>query len=230
MTSKWKDTSKPAKGKKPKEREPKNSLSLIKRSLNQMIDTLLVNKAKKKSGLIERIDASWREFVERLKENTFSIPFKGEYSCLVKDGFMLVEGYCGLLLIDKLYYKHKMYSLKTPVKYYPFKIYGVYNERGSFTDFVSEPEVGFHYLGLSNKGHSICTGEIQYLNPESFGLLKEACQKIAKSFRVINLESLGTVILSESHSSLKNILSNKDKDALAKFEELNKQGLIEEII
>lgn len=195
-----------------------------------MIDTLLVNKAKKKSGLIERIDASWREFVGRLKENTFSIPFKGEYSCLIKKDFMLVEGYCGLLLIDKLYYKHKTYLLKTPVKYYPFKIYGAYDERGGFTDFLSEPEIGFHYLGLSNKGHAICTGEIQYLNPESLGLLKEACLKIIKSFRLINLESLGTVILPENYSSIRNILSNKDKDALAKFEELEKQGLIEETI
>lgn len=195
-----------------------------------MIDTLLVSKAKKKSGLIEKIDASWREFVDRLKENTFSIPFKGEYSCLIKDGYMLVEGYSGLLLIDKLYYKHKTYFLKTPVKYYPFKIYGVYDKRGSFTDFVSEPEIGFHYLGLSNKGHTICTGDIQYLNPESLGLLKEASLKIIKSFRVINLESLGTVLLPESFSSLKNILSDKDTDAKHKFEKLLNQSLIEEII
>lgn len=195
-----------------------------------MIDTLLVNKAKKKSGLIERIDASWREFVDRLKENTFSIPFKGEYKCLLKDGNMLVEGYCGLLLVDKLYYKHKTYFLKTPVRYYPFKIYGTYDERGSFVDFVSEPEIGFHYLGLNNKGHSICTGEIQYLNPESLGLLKEACQKIIKSFRVINLESLGTVLLPESFASLKNILADKDADAKLKFEKLLNENLIEEII
>lgn len=195
-----------------------------------MIDTLLVNKAKKKSGLIERIDVSWREFVTRLKEDIFSIPFKGEYRCLVKDGSMLVEGYCGLLLIDKLYYKHKTYFLKTPVKYYPFKIYGVYDERGSFRNFVSEPEMGFHYIGFSNKGHSICTGDIQYLNPESLGLLKEACLKIAKSFRVINLESLGTVILPENYSTIKNILSDKDKDPLSKFKELEKQGLIKEVI
>lgn len=195
-----------------------------------MIDTLLVSKAKKKSGLIEKIDASWREFVDRLKENTFSIPFKGEYSCLIKDGYMLVEGYSGLLLIDKLYYKHKTYFLKTPVRYYPFKIYGIYDESGSFTDFVSEPEIGFHYLGLSNKGHTICTGDIQYLNPESLGLLKEASLKIIKSFRVINLESLGTVILPESFLSLKNILSDKNEDAKHKFEKLLNQSLIEEII
>jgi len=195
-----------------------------------MIDTILISKAKVKSKIIEKIDSSWREFVDGLKAGIFTVPFKGEYSCLVQDKVMLVEGYSGLLFIDKLYFNHKTYLLKTPVKYYPFKIYGVYDEKGSFTNFVSEPEIGFHYLGLSDKGHSICTGEIQYLNPESLGLLKEACLKIAKSFRVVNLESLGTVILPESFLSLKNILANKDEDAKKKFEKLLKADLIEEII
>ena len=195
-----------------------------------MIDTELINKAKKKSGLIEQIDAAWREFVDRLKDNTFSIPFRGEYSCLVKGSSMFIEGCSGLLLIDKLYFNHKTYLLKTPVKYYPFKIYGVYGERGRFMNFVSEPEIGFHYLGLSDKGHSICTGDVQYLNPESLGLLKEACLKIIKSLRVINLESLGTVILPESFLSLKNIISNKDEDLKHKFERLLDEKLIEKII
>jgi hypothetical protein len=143
---------------------------------------------------------------------------------------MLIEGYSGLLLIDKLYYNHKTYLLKTPIRYYPFKIYGIYNQGGCFIAFVSEPEIGFHYLGMSDKGHTICTGEIQYLNPESLGLLKEVCKRIAKSFRVINLESLGTVILPKSFSSLEIILSNKDEDKKIKFEKLIKENLIEEII
>jgi hypothetical protein len=195
-----------------------------------MIDTELIVKAKKKSTLIEKIDTSWREFTGSLKEGIFTVPFTGGYNCVIKDDDMLIEGYSGPLLIDKLYYKHKTYSLKAPVKYYPFKIYGIYDQGGCFIGFVSEPEIGFHYLGMSDKGHTICTGEIQYLNPESLGLLKEACLKIVKSFRVINLESLGTVILPESLLNLQNILSNKDKDVSAKFEELNEQGLIEPII
>ena len=39
-----------------------------------MIDTELIGKAKKKSGLIEQIDASWREFTEGLKEGIFTVP------------------------------------------------------------------------------------------------------------------------------------------------------------
>ena len=83
---------------------------------------------------------------------------------------------------------------------------------------------------MSDKGHTICTGEIQYLNPESLGLLKEACLKIVKSFKIINLESLGTVILPESLLGLKTILSNKEEDAKKKFEKLLNQNLIEPII
>ena len=195
-----------------------------------MIDTLMVDKAKKKSCLIEQVDASWREFVDRLKSSAFSVPFKGEYSCQVKGDSMFIEGFSGLLLIDKLYFNHKTYLLKTPVKYYPFKIDGVYDETGDFENFVSEPEMGFHYLGLSDKGHTICTGEIQYLNPKSLGLLKETCLKIIKSFRVINLESLGTVVLPESYLELKDILSNKNEGPKQKFEKLFSQYLINEII
>jgi len=195
-----------------------------------MIDTELITKAKKKSTLIEEIDFSWREYIRRLKEGLFRVPFKGNYPCMVKDESILVEGYCGLLLIDKLYYAHKTYSLKTPVKYYPFRLYGIYDARGSFEEFVAEPEIGFHYLGMSSNGHAICTGEIEYLNPDSLWLLKEAALKIIKSFRVINLESLGTVILPESYSDLKAILSNKDEDKKRKFERLLNQNLIEEII
>ncbi len=195
-----------------------------------MIDTKLIDKAKKGSGLIEKIDSSWREFVERLKEGTFLVPFKGEYSSLVKGSSLFVEGYSGLLLIDSLYFNHKMYSLNMPVRYYPFKIYGSYDASGDFMDFAAEPEIGFHYLGLTDKGHTICTGEIEYLNPESLGLLKEACQKIVKSFRVINLESVGTVILPDRYSKLKDILSNKNEDAKHKLDKLIKENLITNII
>ena len=46
-----------------------------------MIDTELIVKAKKKSTLIEKIDASWREFTEGLKAGIFTVPFTGGYSC-----------------------------------------------------------------------------------------------------------------------------------------------------
>ena len=195
-----------------------------------MIDEKLITKAKKKSSLLEHIDSSWREFVERFKEGTFSLPFKGEYNSMVKGSSLFIEGYSGLLLIDRLCFSHKMYSLNTPVRYYPFKIYGSYDATGSFMEFAAEPEIGFHYLGLSGEYHSICTGEIEYVNPESLGLLKEACQKIVKSFRVINLESIGTVLLPDRYLKLKAILENKEEEKQKKLSKLIKENLITEII
>ena len=195
-----------------------------------MIDEKLITKAKKKSSLLEHIDSSWREFVERMKEGTFTVPFKGEYSSLVKGSSMFIEGYSGLLLIDRLCFKGKMYLVNTPVRYYPFKIYGSYDEKGSFMEFAAEPEIGVHYLGLTDKGHTICTGEIEYINPESLMMLKEACQKIVKSFRVINLESIGTVLLPDRYSKLKTILENKEEEKQKKLSKLIKENLITEII
>jgi hypothetical protein len=195
-----------------------------------MIDTELINEAEEKSKVIEAIDHSWRTFVNDLKEGIFAIPFKGTYQAFIEGDSLFVEGYCGLLLIDRLYYKHKTYLLKNPVKYHPFKIYGVYDNRGDFEHFAARPEIGFHYLGLSERGHAICTGDIQYSNPDSLEALKEAALKIASSFRLINLESLGTVLLPDDYASLRTILSNKEEDAETKFKKLRKEKLIEELL
>jgi len=201
----------------------------MKEDDEEMIDTKLIERAKEKSKVIAEIDSSWRKFVELLKDNTFAMPFKGEYPALIKESFVLVEGYSGPLLIDKLCYKKNTYQLKEPVKYYPFKVYGVYDQGGSFERFVAVPEIGFHYLGLSNEGHAICTGDIQYVNPDSLAGLKEVCLKIIKSFRVINLESLGSVLLPDCIVSLR-ILADKDIDAKAKLQRLLQENIIREIL
>lgn len=195
-----------------------------------MIDTELIEKAEEKSKVIERIDHSWRTFVNDLKEGIFTIPFKGAYQAFIEADSLFIEAYCGLLLIDRLYYKHKTYLLKNPVKYYPFRIYGVYDNRGDFEHFTARPEIGFHYLGLSERGHSICTGDIQYSNPDSLESLRQAALKIASSFRLINLESLGTVLLPDNYASVRTILSNKDEDSEIKFKKLRKEKLIEELL
>jgi len=195
-----------------------------------MIDVKLITEAEEKSKVIETIDLSWRAFVADLKENIFSIPFKGAYQAFIEAESLFIEGYCGLLLIDRLYFKQKNYLLKEPIKYYPFRIYGVYDQSGSFEHFVARPEMGFHYLGLSNRGHAICTGDIQYLNPDSLDLLKEAALKIINSFRVINLESLGTVLLPDNYATLRDILANKEEETKTKVGKLIRHKLIEEIL
>ena len=194
-----------------------------------MIDIRLINKARLKSEAIHAIDASWRSFVNNLKENIFRIPFKGSYQALIEGNFFFVEAYSGLLLIDRLYYQKKTYLLVTPVKHYPFKVYGVYDKQGNFEHFAAHPEIGVHYLGLTDKGHAICTGDIQYSNPDSLLSLQEAAKKIVSSFRLINLESMGTVLLPDEHAELRNILQNKEEDIKIRFQKLLKEKLIEEI-
>jgi len=195
-----------------------------------MIDQRLIKQAQKKSEAIETIDSSWRNYLKNIQENIFTIPFTGSYTALVEDRSILVEGYNGSLLIDKLYCRHKTYWLKPPVSCHPFRIYGAYDSKGRFEYFVSRPEIGFHYLGMSSFRHSICTGDIQYPNPDSLDSLKEAASKIIDSFRLINMESLGTVLLPESYAQLRDILSNKDEDSKTKLERLLREGLIEEIL
>ena len=194
-----------------------------------MIDTKLIVKARQKSKEIETIDSSWRSYVENLRETIFTIPFKGNYNALIEDNAVLIEGYSGLLLIDKLYYNHKTYLLKTPVKHFPFRIYGVYDSKAWFEHFIARPEIGFHYMGISGHGHAICTGDIEYPWPDSLNVLKETSSKIINSFRLINMESLGTVLLPDEYSKLKRIFSNKDEDSKIKLERLLKEKLIEEI-
>ena len=71
MILKLKDTSKQVKA-KAKKREGGIFLPLLAfKGARKMIDTELINKAKKKSGLIEQIDAAWREFVDRCRKPSY---------------------------------------------------------------------------------------------------------------------------------------------------------------
>ncbi|QAT16711.1 hypothetical protein BU251_02670 [Candidatus Velamenicoccus archaeovorus] len=199
-----------------------------------MIDEKLIHNARPASKIVESIDESWRQFVEDLKEQTFKIPFKGNYRCCVKDGFFHVEAYVGLLVIDKLYDGHNTYLLKTPIKHEPFTLYGEYDQTGDFRDFVSDPEIGCHYLAMSDMdaGRKICTGDIQINNASlnSLEALKAMALEVIKSFRLINLTSLGTVILPEEHSALRDVLSDKSKDTDTKTKSLLDAGLIEPLL
>jgi len=106
----------------------------------------------------------------------------------------------------------------------------VYDQKGGFGYFTARPEIGFHYLGMNDFRHSICTGDIQYANPDSLALLKEAALKIIDSFRVVNLQSLGTVLLPAGYEKLKDIFSNNDESPKTKIDRLLSEGLIEEIL
>lgn len=196
-----------------------------------MIDTVLINKAVEQSPVIRAVDYSWRNYLEALKSSLFTIPFPGEYKMQVDNHKLLVEGYHGSLIIDKLYYNRNTYLLKEPIEEQSFSIYGVYDSKGKFMSFTTEPVIGFHYLGLTNSGYTpVCVGDIQYTYPDIFELLKKACLKIAESFRLINMHSLGSVFLPDKYSELKEIFLNQDRDSYQKFEQLVSKNLIKELL
>ena len=195
-----------------------------------MIDVKLVSKAKEASPVISSIDLSWRNYVENLKETIVALPFQGNYSFFTEDKMVLVEGYCGTLLIDKLYYNHKTYLLKKAITHEPFRIYGMYDTKGRFDCFVARPEIGCHFMGMNNHGHSICTGDIEFTPPSSLDSVKEVSERIIQSFRVINVESLGTVLLPKEHDELKAILDNRDEGMEPRVKKLLNAGLIEPIL
>ena len=214
-----------------KGRDSKGSLpSFNSKGGKSMIDTMLIKKAKETSRTISAIDSSWRDFVENLKENIFTLPFKGSYSFLAENDSILVEGYCGLLMINKLYFNHKTYLLKKPIAHDSFRIYGVYDNSGRFSCFIADPEIGFHFLGMNHHGHAICTGDIEFTSPSSFDLLKEAAAKIMQSFKVINTSSLGKVILPKEYQVIADVFAKEDENMKTRVEKLLTQGLIESIL
>lgn len=196
-----------------------------------MIDTMLIDKAVEKSSKIEIIDYSWRDYLKTIQKSMFRLPFPGEYKALVDHNNLLVEGYHGHLIIDKLYYDKKTYLLKHPIEEKSFRIYGMYDREARFVNFTARPQIGFHYLGMNSTGNmSICTGDIKYAYPDTLDLLQKACLKIAESFKLINMHSLGKIFISDEYSKLKEIFFKQESNMEIKFKNLLSNNLIQKIL
>lgn len=162
-----------------------------------LIDTILVNKAKKTNEIIKEIDSSWRNLLEKEKERAVILPFeKDNYNCIIRNGHFLVEGYNGELSIEKIQFnKYKIYKIKEPLKYYPYKIYGIFDKKGNWIGLTTEPLLGFHYYGLTSAGKTLCTGELEITPPKTKTELEEICQNVIRMFKIVNLMSLGDIHL-----------------------------------
>ncbi len=195
-----------------------------------MIDTELINRSASISPQIKAIDESWNRYIEEIQDSMFHIPFRDNYTMILENNNTLIEAYSGKLIIDKLYFQHKIYLLTKPVIYDSFKIYGVYDSTGRFQYFISKPEIGFHYIGMTSHGRQICTGELTYKTPESYALLKETAQQLADVFRIINMESLGETVLPDEYQQLKNAFALRRESARAIFRKLDEERLIKPIL
>ena len=200
-----------------------------------MIDVKLIKEARPCSEALKNSDVSWREYlhtcVENLKKNVLNLPFSGNLTVLLRDKLLLIEGYCGELRIDRLYSRNTTYILKQPVKFEGFRVYGVYDRSANFRHFTSEPVIGFHYLGLSGENiRPICTGDLKCGEPKSLDELKREAARIMNAFRIINMESLGDVVLPDDAAGFKEIMANKEVPSEAKVQQLLERKLIEKLL
>lgn len=162
-----------------------------------MIDKILIKRASNINPIIMEIDYSWRTYHANKIQSIIKLPFDGEYNCKLKNGYVLIDIWCGKLVINKILWDKKLYYIIKPIEVEPFKIYAVYNKSGDFQFFTTEPIAGFHYFGTNNFLEQLCIGELNLVEEieknHSFDTLKRCGKKIARSLEIINCYSLGNI-------------------------------------
>ena len=188
-----------------------------------MIDIELVKKARFTNKIITEIDSSWRIFCKQQIENSIQLPFEDTYNAIIKEDFILIEGYSGLLSIEKILDKKQLYKIKNPLLYTPYKIYGLYNKKAEFMGFTTDPLFGFHYNGEHFGIKLLCTGDLEFKKPTSKKELMEVSYELIKSFKIINMNSMGTTYFP---SDIPEIYASLSGNGIQKFLD---SKLIEEI-
>lgn len=187
-----------------------------------MIDAILIKRVPFPSVRIGEINRAWYQYVYEIKQNIKRLPFDGEYTVRVEGNHIFVLGYTGDLVIKKLFYNHRMFSLTTPIEQKDYKIYGVYTSTGEYCGLTSHPLIGVHYLGEGEWGIPICTGNVYSSIPKTIEGLKRNCVEVFRSLAMIHLHSIGKVILPEEHVLLKRCLERES----GRFDALVAEGLI----
>jgi hypothetical protein len=196
-----------------------------------MIDRVLIDRAVGASVLLRNIDDSWREYVESQEKYTFRLPFEGEYTCKVKGDKIYVEGYRGDLLIDKLYDGLSTYQLIKPIEHRNYALYGIYTKSAEFVAFSSEPTIGCHYLGIDSGGYRhICTGDLRFEGTGGIEQLRVCCGAIMRSFRGINITSLGGVYMPDGHERFGELLNRGDMSWRDRIALLTTEGYIKPLM
>jgi hypothetical protein len=197
----------------------------------QMIDTFLINRAKPISEIIESIDDSWEKYMKTLNAEAVCVPFDETYYCRIKAKRVYVKGYEAEYSIDKIFGDDKLYHIKKPIVRKEFAIVGVFDNTGKLAYFISEPVIGFHYLGMNGAGDiPICTGELRCPKIETLAQLKAVCKEIHNSLRVCNLYSLGDTHLPAEFDSLRGIIHDPDYTASEKIHILLEERMIKPIL
>ena len=182
----------------------------------EWIDKILIKKAKKISKIIEEIDWSWKQYLEKMKQHDFCFPFPGQYEVLFDREHVLIKAWEGKLVIGKIISMDigQIRILNQPLICEKFSIWGQFAADKTFVGFYAYPAFGVHYLSgsINNKYIPICIGEIKLPPITSYEILQKSAEEIVKNLEVINLDSLGRTYLPDKYKEFK-IWLEKYKDS-----------------
>jgi len=186
------------------------------RTDTEWIDKILIDKAKETSNIILSIDASWKRYLETMQQHDFRFPFPGQYEIFFDETYLLIKGWEGKLVIDKLVSVNmkQMKILNQPLICENFSVWGQFSAEKTFVNFYACPAFGVHYRSGDIKGKYklICLGNMKFKPITSYKILQEATKTIAKNLEVINLDSIGIIYLPNKYEEFK-VWIEKYKDA-----------------
>lgn len=127
-----------------------------------MIDEVYREKTSKKSVISSNIDNAYLYYINQLNSELFTLPYSNttELDCKVNFNvkYVLVEGFRGKLIINKLSYNKELYTINEPLICEEYIIYGKFNFNGDFIEFNAKPLFGLHQHDTGD----ICVGVLQY--------------------------------------------------------------------
>ena len=196
------------------------------------MDQKLVEKASRRSLVIANIDDGWRMYAHYKRDNIVRLPFSGEYEARIFCSFIVIEGYKGKLVTDKVCDGGSTYLLVKPIECSTFRVFGAFSNTGMFDFFTSKPIIGAHYVEIEEETgmRMMCTGDVEHGNPTSFEELQIACKEVVEAKRVINLQSLGSTFLPRGFAIPKRILVNVNSSTRDKIRLMLEKGLIKPIL
>ena len=193
-----------------------------------MNDIVLAYQAKKISPFIVQIDESWRTWAQQYRESFLCLPFPGNYRAQVYKDAVCIEACRGPLSINKIMFYGTTYAIVTPLEISEFVILGVYDFKRRFKHLVTEPELGCHYSGYCHSTFKkiLCTGEL-VVSAKSYEELRNSGLQILKSLELINVMSLGEIVLPDE-SPIKTLLNMVKNDV--SIQQIIESGLIKPLL
>jgi hypothetical protein len=166
------------------------------------IDRQLVEKAKKQSPVIMEISRSFEEQVEYLKKGLLKgkLPLSSlqkEYTVKVSPHQLLVPLDTWRFSIERMV-KGTTYEMTQPIRFNGKVSASFSTENSCLQGFCLTPEYGFHFVNDNSLARKmlICDGDWDIpLNLNDLETLNYWASKLPEIWKVVNLNSLGTVKL-----------------------------------